>query len=113
VLEDQSRRLQAEVAAIVAPFASALRGASSRNPTPASVQRALERDIRAIDALARQLGEDVELFQNVEALKRELRAYDEACDADLYGAPDFTDSDFTATPAAAARRPGKSRRRRR
>jgi hypothetical protein len=75
VLKEQSRRLRDELAEFVAPFAMAMGEPSVRKLSPAIVQRALEADIREIQALVRTLERDLVRFQNISTFKRSLRDY--------------------------------------
>jgi hypothetical protein len=75
VLEEQSRRLRDELAEFVAPFAMAMGESSKRKLSPAIVQRALEADIREIQALVRTLEADLVRFQDIPTFKRSLRDY--------------------------------------
>ncbi len=75
VLEEQSRRLRDELAEFVAPFAMAMGESAMRKLSPAIVQRALEADIREIQALVRTLEADLVRFRNIATFKRSLRDY--------------------------------------
>jgi hypothetical protein len=75
VLEEQSRRLREELKEFVAHFAAAMGESPSRKLSPASVQRALDADIRELKELARILDADLQRFQDIPAFKRSLREY--------------------------------------
>jgi hypothetical protein len=113
VLEEQSQRLREELAELVAPFAAAVQGASARKLTPATVQRALEDDIRGVNTLARRLAADLERFRDVAVFKRELRAFEFDPFAEFDPLDEFVDLVFSGPPVTSSRRPKRSRRRRR
>jgi hypothetical protein len=75
VLEEQSRRLDDELAEVMAPFAMAVEGYSTRKLSPAAVQRALAADIREIEGVVRSLKADLDRLQDIQTLKRTLRDY--------------------------------------
>jgi hypothetical protein len=91
VFEEQSRRLRDELAEFVAPFAMAVGESPVRKLSPAIVQRALEADIREIQALVRTLEADLVRFQDIPTFKRSLRDYqiDPFEDRDLGVPPEF------------------------
>jgi hypothetical protein len=75
VLEGQSRRLGAELAEFIQPFAMAMGDSSMRKLSPTVVQQGLEADIREVHALVRTLEADLRHFQDISSLKRSLRDY--------------------------------------
>jgi hypothetical protein len=75
VLEEQSRRLRDELAELLAPFAMAAGDSTMRKLSPAIVQRALQADIREIQAMIRTLEADLVHFQDIPTFKRSLRDY--------------------------------------
>lgn len=75
VLEEQLGRLAEERAALVAPFALAIPGASAKRLTTALVRQALRTDIRQIESQARALQQELELFRDPWVFKQALRDY--------------------------------------
>ena len=75
VLEEQSRRLREELAELVAPFLSPVRGARPRKLTPSAIHHALDNDIRELKGVVRNLERDVAFLQDVRALKQSLNGY--------------------------------------
>ncbi len=75
VLNEQSRRLRAELALLLAPFASVVGEPRPRTMTPAAVQRALEGDVRKLKETLRAVEMDLMLFKNTTNLKRSLEHY--------------------------------------
>jgi hypothetical protein len=91
VLDEQSRRLRDELAEFVAPFAMAMGKSPVRKLSPEIVQRALEADIREVQALERTLEADLIRFQDISRFRRSLRDYqiDPFEDMDLRASTEF------------------------
>jgi hypothetical protein len=83
VLEQQSRRLDDELLALVEPFATAVEGLRPRTLTPEAVDVALNVDIGELRATLRRLDRDLERFRDVQELKRSLQDYRIERDEDL------------------------------
>ena len=75
VLEEQSRRLQEDLAEVIEPFAMALDAVTPRELTPELVRRSLEAEIYELKIAVRSLKKDVLEFQDVKALKQSLASY--------------------------------------
>ncbi|MDQ6680331.1 MAG: hypothetical protein M3Y67_05125, partial [Pseudomonadota bacterium] len=75
VLDEQSRRLQEELAGVTAPYTMSLQGRMPRELMPDAVLRALDGDIRSLRAMLRSLETDRIAFQNIDELKSSLRHY--------------------------------------
>lgn len=75
VFEEQSRQLRDELSELVAPFAMAIVGSASRKITPDAVRRALDEDIREVKRTLRTVETDLARFQDIDQLKRILKAY--------------------------------------
>jgi hypothetical protein len=75
VLEQQSRRLDEELLALIEPFAAAVEGLRPRTLTPDVVDVALNVDIGELRATLRRLERDLERFRDVRELKRSLQDY--------------------------------------
>jgi hypothetical protein len=76
VLEDQSRRLTAELREFVAPFAAAVGGSPSRKLTPEAVRRALSADVLKMRGMVRGVEADLLRFRDLRLLKQSLRNAD-------------------------------------
>jgi hypothetical protein len=76
VLEEQSRRLGAELREFVAPFAAAVGGPPSRKLTPEAVRRALAADILTMRGMVRGIEADLLRFRDLRLLKQRLRYAD-------------------------------------
>ncbi len=74
VLEEQSQRLQQELAELTAPFTLAT-GRPARQLTPAIVLRAIDEDVADIRTGLDGLESDLERFQDGRQLKESLRHY--------------------------------------
>jgi hypothetical protein len=77
VLEEQSRRLEDQIATIVAPFAMAV-GDSKKvgRISPEVVRRALTEDIRGLKDTLRGVERDLSRFQDIQQLRQTLRRYE-------------------------------------
>ena len=75
VLEEQSRRLRDELSELVAPFLIAVSDVKLGKLSPATVQRALEDDIRDMRETVRAVEADLIRFQDVQQLKWSLQYY--------------------------------------
>jgi hypothetical protein len=73
VLEAQSQRLRADLAAIMEPFAAIVGDTKSRKVTADAVQRTLEADIREIKSVLRTVEFDLVRFRDIRQLKHSLR----------------------------------------
>lgn len=76
VLEEQSRRLRDELSELIAPFLMAVGDVAYSKMSPATVQRALEADIRELQGMARAVEADLLRFQDVRQLKWSLQYYE-------------------------------------
>ena len=84
VLERQSLRLRAELAALLSPFEMAIGEALSRKITPDDVKRALEADIIEIKSVLRTVEMDQAHFKDLLRLKPSLANYREEVFVDGY-----------------------------
>ncbi len=75
VLEQQSRRLDQELRALVEPFAATVKGRRPRTLTPHAVDLALNADIGELTATLRGLERDLARFRDIRELKRSLQDY--------------------------------------
>lgn len=75
VLEQQSRRLDDELLALIEPFSSAVERLRPRTLTPEMVDVALNVDIGELRATLRRLERDLEHFRDIRELKRSLQDY--------------------------------------
>lgn len=73
VLRAQAASLERELAALVAPFGSAVRGPASRMPTPDSLLRGIQEDVAAMRREVRHATDDLEAFKDVRQLKAWLK----------------------------------------
>ena len=107
VLEEQSRQLREELAAVIEPFAALLGESPGRKVTTDAVQRLLDRDIRALKTILRKVEMDVICFRDIRQLKQSLGEYHvEPLDDDELDMPD--DFDPWARPARTVGRPGRA-----
>jgi len=73
VLQEQSMRLEEEIAHFVTPFLTMAQGAMPRSNTPETVQRAIDADARALAAGLAQMEADVAACADIKHLKKWLR----------------------------------------
>jgi hypothetical protein len=76
VLEDQSKRLSAELRDFVAPFAAAVDGPRGRKLTPEAVRRALAADVLELKQRIRGVEADLLRFRDLGLLRQSLRDAD-------------------------------------
>lgn len=75
VLQEQLQRLQDEIAEITAPFLLALGRRRPRELTPATVLGDLALELGELRATVQQIEADLQAFQDIRVLKRQLRDY--------------------------------------